>query len=69
MNRARAVAGLDGVQLVLVCQGCRYAWEPTASTFTPEQLRPLAGGCPQCGDWLFLGELADSIRTPRRANP
>lgn len=53
--------------VVLICQGCRYAFEPAGSDWTPEYMRALAGGCPECGDWLYLGELADP--SPRKAQP
>ena len=53
---------------VLLCQSCRYAVEATA----PDGQRALIDGCPDCGDWLFLGDLAEtttSIPTPRKARP
>lgn len=43
--------------VVLVCQGCRYAFEPAGSDWTPEYLRALSAGCPECGDWLYLGRI------------
>lgn len=56
----------DATRLVLICEGCRYAWEPLAAEWTTDHLRAFAAGCPECGDWLYLGELADHPR-PRRA--
>ncbi len=55
---------------VLLCQSCRYAVEATA----PDGQRALIDGCPDCGDWLFLGDLTDpaettSIPAPRKARP
>lgn len=52
-------------QLVLVCQGCRYAVEPVGS----DDLHAVTDGCPECGDWLYLGDLADHppVPRPRRA--
>lgn len=54
---------------VLLCQSCRYAIEATA----PDGQRALIDGCPDCGDWLFLGDLTDTnaepspIPAPRKA--
>jgi hypothetical protein len=58
---------------VLTCAGCRYAWEPAEGPWTAEHLQAFATGCPQCGDWLYLGQLANpatatTVPTPRR-NP
>lgn len=52
---------------VLLCQNCRYAVEATA----PDGQRALIDGCPDCGDWLFLGDLAETtpIPAPRKARP
>ena len=54
-------------QTVLLCQTCRYAVEATA----PDGQRALVDGCPDCGDWLFLGDLAETttLPTPRKARP
>jgi hypothetical protein len=50
---------------MVLCAGCRYAWERADSA--NEQLQAADGGCPQCGDWLFLGELIDpAMPTTRR---
>jgi hypothetical protein len=52
---------------VLICAGCSYAWEPDDGAGTGEDLQGVDIGCPQCGDWLFLGELIDpAIPTTRR---
>jgi hypothetical protein len=55
---------------VLVCQGCGYAWEPAGPGWTAEHLHALAQGFPECGDWLYLGELADPphVPYPRKAD-
>jgi hypothetical protein len=44
---------------VLTCQSCPYAWEPgtTERTELDELMRT---GCPECGDWLWLNELAEA---------
>lgn len=54
---------------VLICQGCGYVWEPLASDWTAEHRQGLADGCPECGDWLYLAEVAhlDPMSSPRRA--
>jgi hypothetical protein len=44
---------------LLVCPGCGYAWEPAGPEWTCEHLRALAEGCPECGSWLYVAELAD----------
>lgn len=56
---ALRTAGAGGPHLVLICAACRYAWEPLSGTWTAEDRQAFAAGCPECGDWLFLGELAD----------
>jgi hypothetical protein len=45
-------------RVVLICAGCGYGWEPDGPQWTEEHLRALSAGCPECGDWLWLGELA-----------
>jgi hypothetical protein len=48
--------------VVLDCQGCTYTWEPGRVDL--DDLAELLGsGCPQCGDWLWFGELA--VPAPR----
>lgn len=44
---------------LLACQGCSYAWEP-GTTEVAEFDGLMREGCPECGDWLWVG------RSPRR---
>lgn len=53
-----------GPRPVLICQGCRFAWEPDAREWSAEHIQALAAGCPECGDWLYLGEIAPADSTP-----
>lgn len=41
---------------VLVCQFCPYVWEP-AQTGSDEFAALIRSGCPDCGGWVWLGEL------------
>jgi hypothetical protein len=50
-------------RVVLLCQGCRYGWEPHDAAWNEDYLRALSNGCPECGDWLYLGQL--TIPAPR----
>jgi Zn-finger nucleic acid-binding protein len=44
--------------LVLVCESCPYAWEPgTADRAEVDSL--IQDGCPDCGGWLGVGEIAE----------
>jgi hypothetical protein len=56
MNHWIEPAPAEG-RAVLICQGCHFAWEPASMVWTGEYLQALSGGCPECGDWLYLGEL------------
>ncbi len=59
MTRPRLAVVTDAnSRVVLICAGCRYAFDPLGD-WTAEHLQAFAGGCPECGDWLYLGELAD----------
>lgn len=71
MTGPRARAAVVEARPVLICQGCRYAWEPAAPDWTAEHLQALSSGCPECGDWLYLGEIAppDPTPNPRSAHP
>jgi hypothetical protein len=42
-----------------MCAGCSYAWEPADGAGPDAHLQAIDTGCPECGDWLFLGELID----------
>ena len=53
VNRDSVDAAFES-RIVLICAGCRYAWEPLEDG-TDERLRAIAWGCPECGDWLYLG--------------
>ena len=45
---------------VLVCQSCPYVWEPASTT--PEEFAVLVrSGCPECGGWVWLGELVGGV--------
>lgn len=48
--------------VVLACQGCPYTWEP-GRVDLDELAELLGSGCPQCGDWLWFGELV--VPAPR----
>jgi len=44
---------------VLVCADCPYVWEPAA--LSGEEFADLIRtGCPECGGWVWLGELAEA---------
>lgn len=43
---------------VLVCSTCQDTWEPAASS-AEEFAALVAAGCPGCGGWVWLGELAE----------
>ena len=43
---------------VLVCQTCPYVWEPGAVD-GDEFAALVRSGCPDCGGWIWLGELVD----------
>jgi hypothetical protein len=43
---------------VLVCQTCPYVWEP--SNMGADDFAALVQfGCPDCGGWVWLGELLE----------
>jgi hypothetical protein len=67
--RRRPAPAVDR-RIVLICAGCRYAWEPADEPWSAEHLQAFCTGCPVCGDWLYLGELANPPATempsPRR---
>lgn len=46
---------------VLVCSTCRDTWEP-AAVDAEEFAGLVADGCPECGGWVWLGELAEATR-------
>jgi hypothetical protein len=48
---------------VLVCQTCPFVWEPGAVD-ADEFAALVRSGCPDCGGWVWLGELVDG-RSPR----
>lgn len=71
MTAPRPTAAGDVRRVVLICQSCRYAWEPASLEWTADYLRALSAGCPECGDWLYLGEIAErqDVASPRRDQP
>ncbi|MFC5996742.1 hypothetical protein ACFQE5_21265 [Pseudonocardia hispaniensis] len=46
------------IRAVIVCQACPYVWEP-ARTERREFEVLVRDGCPDCGGWVWLGELAE----------
>lgn len=44
------------VRAVLLCQSCPYVWEQ-AETDSAEFAALVRAGCPDCGGWIWLGEL------------
>lgn len=44
---------------VLVCQDFPHVWEP-ARTTAAEFAALVRAGCPDCGGWVWLGELVES---------
>jgi hypothetical protein len=49
----------SAARAVLVCQVCPYVWEP--AVVTPEEFAELVrSGCPDCGGWVWLGELIEA---------
>lgn len=46
---------------VLVCQSCPFVWEPDGTT-AEEFAALVRTGCPDCGGWVWLGELVDEVR-------
>jgi hypothetical protein len=68
MTGPRAPETVVETRLVLICQGCRFGWEPTGPDWSGEHLQALSNGCPECGDWLYLGEIAPPDPTPRSAD-
>ncbi len=44
---------------VLVCQTCPYVWEPGV-TGAAEFAELVRDGCPDCGGWVWLGELVET---------
>jgi len=44
---------------VLVCQSCPHVFEP--ARMTADEFATLVGeGCPECGGWVWLGELVET---------
>jgi hypothetical protein len=56
MSRPRLAVVTD-TALVLICAGCGRTWEPVEGRMA-DRAWVLAGGCPACGDWFYLTELA-----------
>ncbi len=44
---------------VLVCQGCHQVWEP-AQTGADDFAALATAGCPECGGWVWIGELVEA---------
>lgn len=53
---ALGVAAPSLACLVLVCQSCPYVWEP-ATVAADEFAALVRQGCPDCGGWVWLGEV------------
>jgi len=53
----------DTTTAVLVCTACSYVWEPAAVT-SDEFAALVRRGCPECGNWIWLGELAEAGERP-----
>ena len=51
-------AALTG-RAVLVCQTCPYVWDPGAVDLD-EFAELVRSGCPDCGGWVWLGELIEA---------
>jgi ribosomal protein S27AE len=41
-------------RVVLACTSCEHVYEPDLDTFDGGET-----GCPRCGDWTFIAELAE----------
>lgn len=48
--------------VVLACDTCQHTWEPDPDDFDTGQT-----GCPRCGGWTWLAELAEpaTVADPR----
>ena len=57
------IEAVRGVRAVLVCQTCPYVWEP-AGVDADEFAALVRWGCPDCGGWVWLGELVGSEVAP-----
>ncbi|MDQ4104276.1 MAG: hypothetical protein M3186_11400 [Actinomycetota bacterium] len=53
VNNLRAMAAL-----VLVCTECQHTWEPNLLD-PSDQAESMSIGCPQCGGWTWVGQLAE----------
>ncbi|MGQ0575736.1 MAG: hypothetical protein ACT4RN_16265 [Pseudonocardia sp.] len=53
----------EPTRAVLVCQACPYVWEPT-QTDADEFAVLVRAGCPDCGGWIWLGELVGAGGAP-----
>jgi ribosomal protein S27AE len=42
-------------RVVLACTSCEHVYEPDLDTFDGGDHT----GCPRCGDWTFIAELAE----------
>lgn len=59
MGAAARVEQLPLLAVVLVCTECRAIWEPTSGSGIAEAGAIVRDGCPSCGGWSWVGELAD----------
>lgn len=55
-------AGSPPAQAVLCCTTCQHAWEPDPIELD-EATTPT--GCPWCGGWTWIGELAEPATASR----
>lgn len=51
------------MRAVLVCHACPYVWEPAVSD-ADEFAVLIRDGCPDCGGWIWLGELVECRAAP-----
>lgn len=57
MSRGVAVGGA-GSAVLLVCTECDHAWEVSSGEVVGESAAAGSTGCPLCGGWTWVGELA-----------
>lgn len=53
----------EPTRAVLVCHACPYVWEP-AVTHADEFAGLVRAGCPDCGGWVWLGDLVEAEAAP-----
>ena len=58
----------ETARLLLVCTDCQHAWEPDLLDPT-NQAEAMSIGCPLCGGWTWVGQLAEPSEPHRRQRP